>query len=100
MKIDITKAAQQWFQEELGLSEGSGIHFSGKVYGKTEVHEGFSVGMAVDKPGSNVMASTEVDGIVYYVNEGDDWFFNGYDLEVDYDSKRDEPIYHFHEQSA
>lgn len=99
MKINITKAAQKWFQEELGLSEGSGIHFSGKVYGKTEVHEGFSVGMAVDKPGSDVMASTEINGVVYYVNNQDDWFFSGYDLEVDYDSERDEPVYHFNESA-
>lgn len=97
MKIDITKDAQEWFNTELGLTEGSGIHFSGKVYGKTEVHEGFSVGMAVDKPGSDVMASTEINGVVYYVNDQDDWFFSGYDLEVDYDAEKDTPIYHFNE---
>ncbi len=98
MKIDITKEAQEWFNTELGLTEGSGIRFSGKVYGKTEVHEGFSVGMAVAQPGDNVMASTSIDGVTYYVNESDDWFFNGYDLEVDYDAKRDEPVYNFIEQ--
>lgn len=100
MKIEITDSASKWFNDELGLGDGLGVHFSGKVYGKTEVHDGFSVGMAVDKPGSNVMASTEVDGVTYFVNEEDDWFFSGYDLEVDLDAERNEPVYHFNEQNA
>lgn len=98
MKLTITERASKWFNEELGLTEGKGIHFSGKVYGKTEVHEGFSVGMSVEEPGSNVLTSTEVDGITYFVNDEDDWFFSGYDLEVDFDLKKDEPIYHFNDQ--
>lgn len=99
MKIEITEAASNWFKNELGLTDNLGVHFSGKVYGKTEVHEGFSVGMAVEEPGSSVLASTEIDGVTYFVNEEDDWFFNGYDLQVDYDPKRDEPVYHFIEQN-
>lgn len=100
MKIDITEPASKWFNDELGLTEGKGIHFSGKVYGKTEVHEGFSVGMSVEEPGNNILAETEVDGITYFVNDEDDWFFSGYDLQVDLDSERDEPVYHFIDQKA
>ncbi|MDU6522839.1 MAG: iron-sulfur cluster biosynthesis protein, partial [Enterococcus sp.] len=46
MKLTITSKAQAWFKQELELAEGQGIKFYGKVYGKTQVHDGFSVGMA------------------------------------------------------
>lgn len=50
MKLTITPQAQEWFNRELELAEGQGIKFYGKVYGKTQVHDGFSVGMSVDIP--------------------------------------------------
>ncbi len=98
MKITISDQAQQWFEDELGIPEGYGIRFLGKVYGKTEIHEGFSVAMNVEEPGGDLLASTTKDGILYFINHSDEWFFSGHDLEVDFDQEREEPIYHFHEQ--
>ena len=31
-----------------------------------------------------------MDGIIFYVEESDLWYFNGHDLHVDYDEKKDE----------
>lgn len=48
MKIEITDSASKWFQEEMGLGAGNGVRFYGKVYGKTPVHEGFSLALTRD----------------------------------------------------
>lgn len=97
MKIEVTDKAVSWFEKELLLEEGDAIRFFGKTYGNTEVHDGFSVGMSVDQPGSDVLGKTEINGITYFAGEQDDWFFSRYDLEIDFDENKDEPIYHFHE---
>ncbi|WP_407392289.1 HesB/YadR/YfhF family protein [Carnobacterium jeotgali] len=94
MKIEITDSAKDWFENEVGLEKGNGVRFMGKVYGKTEVHEGFSVGMEVTQP-VDVLVKTTVNGVTYFIDKNDEWFFNGYDLQVSFDKKRDEPIYHF-----
>lgn len=95
MNIELTEKAVRWFEEELALDQGNAVRFFGKTYGKTEVHEGFSVGMSVEQPHDDVLGKTEVNGITYYAGSEDDWFFNRYDLVVDYDEIKDEPIYHF-----
>ncbi|EXJ23775.1 hypothetical protein ADIAL_0567 [Alkalibacterium sp. AK22] len=98
MNIEVTKKAVAWFEKELLLEKGQAIRFFGKTYGNTEVHEGFSVGMSVDQPDGDIMGKTEVNGVTYYAGAQDDWFFSGYNLEIDYNEDKDEPIYHFHEK--
>lgn len=94
MKLTITPKAQEWFKRELELAEGQGIKFYGKVYGKTQVHDGFSVGMSVDIPESPLIEEN-ANGMMFFVEEADEWFFKGYDLVVDYDAELDEPKYDF-----
>lgn len=96
MKLTITPKAQDWFKRELELAEGQGIKFYGKVYGKTQVHDGFSVGMSVDIPESPLVKTTLEDQL-FYIEEADEWFFKGYDLVVDYDIELDEPKYEFNQ---
>lgn len=96
MKLTITPKAQEWFKRELELAEGQGIKFYGKVYGKTQVHDGFSVGMSVDIPESPLVKTTLEDQL-FYIEEADEWFFKGYDLVVDYDIELDEPKYEFNQ---
>lgn len=91
MKIEITDSAKEWFENEVGLEKGNGVRFMGKVYGKTEVHEGFSVGMEVTQP-VDVLVKTTINDVTYFIDKNDEWFFNGYDLQVSFDKKRDEPI--------
>ena len=94
MKLTITPQAQQWFKTEVGVTAESGIRFYGKIYGKTDVHDGFSIAMSVESP-DQPLVKEEIDGITYFIEETDDWFFKGYDLVVDYDKKHDEPKYVF-----
>lgn len=99
MKLTITPQAQEWFNRELELAEGQGIKFYGKVYGKTQVHDGFSVGISVDIPESPLIEEN-VNGMMFFVEESDEWFFKGYDLLVDYDRELDEPKYEFENTSS
>ena len=94
MKLTITPKAQEWFKREIELSDGQGIKFYGKVYGKTQVHDGFSVGMSVDTP-ETPLIEENTNGMMFFVVEADEWFFKGYDLVVDYDEKLEEPKYDF-----
>ena len=61
------------------------------------MHEGFSIGMSVELPEHPVKKEV-IEGILFFIDEADEWFFKGYDLEVDYDETLDEPVYHFKEQ--
>lgn len=96
MKLTITPKAQEWFKREIELSNGQGIKFYGKVYGKTQVHDGFSVGMSVDTP-ETPLIEENTNGMMFFVEEADEWFFKGYDLVVDYDTELDEPKYEFNQ---
>lgn len=97
MKIIIDERAQKWFEEEIGIPEGSGIRFLGKVYGSSPLHEGFSLGIIVDKP-NDPLAITTLNNIPYFIEKNDDWFFSGHDLEVIMDEKLNEPDYLYHKR--
>lgn len=55
MKIEVTDSASKWFQQEMGLGNGNGVRFYGKVYGKTPVHDGFSLALTRDVKGTRKM---------------------------------------------
>lgn len=96
MKITVTDAASKWFREDMGMT-GHGIRFFGKVYGKTPVHQGFSLGMTPDDHPRHPIVAEKKDDVTYYITEGDQWFFVGYDLTVDYDAQTDGPVYRYAE---
>ncbi|MFZ2353600.1 HesB/YadR/YfhF family protein [Paucilactobacillus nenjiangensis] len=97
MQITVTKEASNWFHDEMGVKSGEGVRFFGKVYGKTPVHDGFSLGMVRDDRPLHPSSKTEFDGVHYFVDRLDEWFFKGYDLTVDYDDKTDGPKYDYKE---
>lgn len=53
--------------------------------------------MSVEQPERPIKEET-IDGMLFFIEEADDWFFKGYDLVVDYDASLNEPTYHFKEQ--
>ena len=96
MDIKITDKALDWFKREVELQPGFGIRFFGKIYGDTQVHDGFSVGMSVDQP-VNPMYEETIEGLQFFAEETDDWFFKGLEMVVDFDAVLDEPKYMFSE---
>lgn len=97
MNIKLTEQASKWFEEKIPLNKGEAVRFFGKTYGNTEIHDGFSLGLQVDNPEHHrdLLSSTEVNGRQYFTTREDEWFFNGYNLEVDIDKTLNEPKYHF-----
>ncbi len=67
MKLTVTPKAQKWFDSEIDLPETYGIRFFGKVYGKTEVHDGFSIGMSVEQP-EHPVKKVEMDGTLFFLS--------------------------------
>ncbi|GAX05726.1 hypothetical protein IWT25_01051 [Secundilactobacillus pentosiphilus] len=91
MKLQITDAAVKWFEDEMnvGSDQSAAIRFYGKLYGRTKVHHGFSIALARELQPHNFGVKVEKDGVTFYIEEDDLWFFKGYDLEVDYDPEKD-----------
>lgn len=99
MNIKITEQAAQWFEKEFPLNEGESVRFFGKTYGKTEVHDGFSVGLKLDTPADyDILDQVQENGRTYFAAKEDEWFFARYNFEIAYDKERDEPSYHFSEK--
>lgn len=97
MEIKISQAAIQWYENELPLDEGEGVRFFGKTYGKTNVHDGFSIGMQIDQVDDyqELIAHEVINERHYFAAKEDEWFFSGYNLEIDLDENTNEPFYLF-----
>jgi uncharacterized protein YneR len=89
MKIEISERALKWFKDEMGAKSGDYIKFYAMIYGSSPVQDKFSLGFAKDDP-IDIGVSTELDGIVFFAEESDLWFFDGHDLHVEYNEKIDE----------
>lgn len=94
MKLNISDQAHAWYIDEMGLEEGDGVRFYGKVYGSTEVHDNFSVAISMGTPNDPLVTETR-DGITYFIEKDDEWFFKGYNFQVAYSEELEEVTYHF-----
>jgi len=90
MKIDLSNTAIQWFKEEVDLKNGDKVRFYVKIYGSSPVQEGFSLAFTVDNEPIDIAVKTEKEGLTFFIEGADLWFFNGHDLHVDYNKEIDE----------
>ena len=89
MKLTISEKAAQWFIKELNLTEGDSIKFFGSVYGPLN---GFSVTLQKVGP-SRPFHITKQNGIQFYVEKSDAWFFDDADLDISFNETLKEPHY-------
>ncbi len=89
MKLNVTSDAAKWYIKEMDLKPGDSIKFFGKVYGP---HGGFSFAISKMDPSRPFVLET-VEGINFYIEKSDDWFFIDKDLTVSLDTERNEPTY-------
>lgn len=92
MKLHVSSRAAQWYKEEMDLSEGSFIRFYVRYGGFSQLQKGFSLAVSMEEPIDPVV-KTETDGVIFYIEEKDLWYFDNRDVEVDLDEKRNEPVF-------
>lgn len=81
MKIVISEEAFAWFKEEMEIRNGDTIRFYARYGGSSPFHEGFSLGMNREEP-HHLGVETIVEGVHFYIEKDDEWFFNDHDLYV------------------
>ncbi|GLC89038.1 HesB/YadR/YfhF family protein [Lysinibacillus piscis] len=94
MDITLTEKALQWFKEEMEVAHGDTIRFYARYGGSSPFHEGFSLGMTREEP-IEIGVQTVVDGVTYYIEAKDIWFFNNHNLHVDVNVTIDELQYDY-----
>ncbi|UII54131.1 HesB/YadR/YfhF family protein [Cytobacillus spongiae] len=94
MQIHINDEAARWYTNEFTLKTGDFVRFFARYGGCSTVQEGFSLGVSNEEP-INLGIHTEKDGITYFIEEKDLWYFDGHDLYVDFNSKALEPVFRY-----
>jgi uncharacterized protein YneR len=94
MEIIISNEALKWFKEDIGLKSGDTLRFYTQIYGNSPVQKGYSLAFTVEEP-VKIAVSAEYDGILFYIESDDLWFFDEHNLQVEYDEKEDELEYKY-----
>ncbi|WLR59861.1 HesB/YadR/YfhF family protein [Guptibacillus hwajinpoensis] len=89
MKMTITKPALNWFKREMDLEKGDNLRFFVRVGGCSTVQDGFSLGMTVEEPTEPAL-TLEEEGITFFVEQKDIWFFEDQDFAVKFSRKKEE----------
>ena len=91
MNIQISSEAAAWYKKELNLKTGDFVRFYVRYGGFSTVQKGFSLGISSDEP-NDIGTKTTEDGITFYIEEKDIWYFDEHDLFVTYNTKYEEPV--------
>ena len=84
MKIVLSDEALNWFKEEMEVVSGDRIRFFARYGGASPLHEGFSLGVRMEEP-DEIAVETEHEGVRYYIERRDEWYFVEHDLHVNVD---------------
>ncbi|MBT2293399.1 hypothetical protein J7E73_30760 [Paenibacillus albidus] len=94
MSMVISQGAASWFKRELGLQEGAYVRLFPRYSSGGGLHPGFSLGIATEAPGRPAM-EVEQAGIVFYMEEQDLWYMEGYGLSIEYSEAEDDIEYKY-----
>ena len=89
MHIQISEEAFQWFDQEMEVETGEYVQFFARYGGSSPLHEGFSLGVRKEQP-EQIAVSVEHDGVTYYIDQHDVWFFQEHDLHITLDEAMNE----------
>lgn len=89
MKLTVTETAVAYFKRDWNAREGDNVRIFVRYGAGISPQGSFSLGI-VKEPPQAIGASNVNEGILFFVNESDAWFFDGKDLTVDYDAELDE----------
>ncbi|APH05098.1 HesB/YadR/YfhF family protein [Bacillus weihaiensis] len=94
MNLMINEHAAKWYIDELMLEKGDNVQFFVRYGGCSNVQKGFSLGVVKQNP-EEVGSSVEANGITFFVEKRDLWYFDGHDLRVELDESEQEPVFHY-----
>lgn len=92
MNIYMCDQAFQWYKEELYLQRGDYVRFFARYGGCSTVQKGFSLGVNKEEP-IDAAVTLEKDGVIFFIEQNDLWYFDGRDLHITFDDKQNEPIF-------
>ena len=94
MKMTMSPSALDWYKNELDLENGDQIRFHIRYGGCSTVQKGFSLGIVQEDPDMPA-AIIEKDGLTFFVEEKDEWYFDGHDLHITLDEELNEPKFSY-----
>ncbi|AXH99165.1 hypothetical protein DV702_05085 [Sporosarcina sp. PTS2304] len=94
MNIHVSENAVHWFHNEMEATSGDYVKFFARYGGSSPLHEGFSMGITKEAP-DELAVETVIDGVHFYVEERDLWFFDDHDLHVDTDPESEELAFRY-----
>ncbi|ADU31187.1 HesB/YadR/YfhF family protein [Evansella cellulosilytica] len=92
MNIKVTDEAYKWFSEELGVTDGDHVQFFVRYGGCGDFQTGFSLGVSVKEPEEAAVSHVK-NGVTFYIEKKDEWYFDDHDLLVQFDDTIDEIKY-------
>ncbi len=95
MEISLTQPALYWFKREMDLTEGQMVRFYVRQ-GGFQANNGFSIGLTVNDEPIDAVSLIEIDGLTFFIEQKDAWFFDDHDLKVKYSRKKEEIEYVLH----
>jgi len=98
MNIHISDEAFNWYKNEFSLKDGDYVKFFVRYGGFHSLQRGFSLGISLEKP-YDIGVGTKKNGVTFYVEEKDLWYFDQHDLYVNYNRIYDEPEFHYEKTS-
>ncbi|WP_144462341.1 HesB/YadR/YfhF family protein [Siminovitchia fortis] len=97
MQIKISDHAMEWFKDEMFLEKGDNVRFFVRYGGSSPLQEGFSLGMNKEEP-MDPGVEYNKDGITFFIEERDLWYFKDHDLIVNVDENSDGPTYSYEKE--
>lgn len=94
MEIKITDEATNWYEKELNVETGDAVRFFVRYGGIGGRIPGFSLGINLEQP-HTIHASTSINGVTYFIEESDAWYFEGNNLVIQFDEQLEEPQFKY-----
>ncbi|MBO9129058.1 hypothetical protein [Bacillus sp. 165] len=94
MKFSLSNEAVQWYKSELNLQAGDALRFYVQYGGCSTVQKGLSLGIRKDTPVNPACQVTE-EGILFFVEEEDEWYFDKHGFSVTYEAGSEAPEFHY-----
>ncbi|MBE4908602.1 HesB/YadR/YfhF family protein [Bacillus luteolus] len=94
MELMVSDKAAKWYKDELNLQSGDGVRFFVRYGGFNSLQSGFSLGVSIEKPVESAI-KVEEEGITFFVEEADIWYFDNHNLKVAFDEKKEEPEFEY-----